>query len=207
MRVPKAICAITPICDSESTRYALGGVLFGRSNKKPVAVATDGRRLVHATWDEGLLDEFKDEPPPAPSRENMIVSGKTVKELASLCNGSKGANKKRFFLDEAAPAMRASFTEIGIVRVVETELIEGRFPNWQGTLATKDPLASVNVSGELALSTLKAVVSALECEGSMSVRLDVIPDKDGKPTMLRITGEHDGRSVTGILMGVDKQDC
>lgn len=206
MRVPKSICALTECCDSEASRYALGGVLFGRTKKRPFAVATDGRRLMHVSWDEGDLLEFENEQPAGDGRgDQQIVAISTVKELAGLCNGSRGTDAKRFFLDESTPNVTASFAEKDIKRTVETKPIEGRFPKWQDVLPTKDPVSSVRMGATLLLSTLKAAVAALECKGpDGSLVLDIMPDADGKPTMLRISGEHDGKVLTAVQMAVDK---
>jgi hypothetical protein len=204
MRIPKSICAIASCCDSESARFAMSAVLFGRRNKKPFAVATDGRRMIHATWDEEQLLEFPNEN--AGRITSLLVHGKDVKELASLCNGSKVADKKRVYLDESvAENVTASFTDKDIHREIESKPIEGRFPQWQDIIEDDKakPVASVRMAGTLLLSTLKAVVSALECEGAQGVLLEVMQAGDSTPNRIRISGEQNGKTVVAVQMGVD----
>lgn len=204
MRIPKSICALASVCDSESARYAMSAVLFGRDKKKPFAVATDGRRLVHATWDEESLLEFPDEH--AGQVKEVLVHCKAVKELALLCNGSKGSDKKRVYLDEAAAEkVSARFNEADIRRELETKPVEGRFPAWKDMLSCpgSKSLASLQISGSLLLSTLKAVVSALECEGAQGVTLEIMGDGESPASMLRIAGEQNGKAIVAVQMCVE----
>jgi len=62
------------VADRESSRYALGGILFERSaDGSPVAVATDGRRLVAYTWRE-----------PDPDNSTPALARATVHPLAPV---------------------------------------------------------------------------------------------------------------------------
>ena len=56
MLIPKWLfgAKITKLADSEASRYALAGVKLERSKEtgRPIAVTTDGRRMLAVTWEE-----------------------------------------------------------------------------------------------------------------------------------------------------------
>ena len=64
MLVPRTMFNLHEVCDPDASRYALGGVYFERAEDgSPVAVATDGRRMVAATWGEDPAEQY----PPRPA--------------------------------------------------------------------------------------------------------------------------------------------
>jgi hypothetical protein len=202
VRIPKSVCAIAKVCDPESVRYALSSVLFGRQKKKPFAVATDGRRMVHVTWDEDQLDLFDDEP--TARLAELMVHGRVVKEMPALCNGSKGA-AKRVLLDESSDKVCVRFSgPNGIKRLVEQQSVEGAFPKWQDVIVFDDSrvVASVRMSGSLLLGTLDAIVAILELEGAQGVTLDLMKNSDGEIDSLRIRGQQGNCEVTAVQMAV-----
>jgi DNA polymerase III sliding clamp (beta) subunit (PCNA family) len=195
VRIPKSITAIADVCE-DNARYALGGVQVGREKKKPFAVATDGRRLIHATWNEEDLPEFKDEPPPA-SRSSIIIPANTFKEMAKLCNGAK-AGDRRVFLDESNGEVLAKFSSVDVEREVNTKPVEGKVPSHHEVIDRKDePNAVLHLSGELLLSTVKAVVGALELAGSNAIKVELFGE------CVRMSGSKDGKEVVAVLMNVD----
>lgn len=54
MNIPaKTLSTLAPICDTESSRYALGGVRLERQGDSTCfAIATDGRRLTCIEWQD-----------------------------------------------------------------------------------------------------------------------------------------------------------
>ena len=58
MLIPKRIFAISKAAAKDQERYAMNGVCLQRTpDGRPLAVATDGHRLVVATWPEGKSEE------------------------------------------------------------------------------------------------------------------------------------------------------
>src|SRR5206468_3237806 len=49
---------ISKICDCDTSRYALGGVRLERDAEGPVAVATDGKRLIAVRWSEAPGEDY-----------------------------------------------------------------------------------------------------------------------------------------------------
>lgn len=67
MLIPKSIQHIVNICASENTRYAVNGIHLSRDTSsadaedhRSVAVATDGRRLLIARWQEPDIGDWPD---------------------------------------------------------------------------------------------------------------------------------------------------
>lgn len=54
MLIPQNVFPISKIVDTDTTRYAIGGVRLERDEEGPVAVATDGRRLIAVRWSEDV---------------------------------------------------------------------------------------------------------------------------------------------------------
>lgn len=203
MRIPKSISSIASVCEPGSARYALAGVQIGRENKKPFAVATDGRRLIHVTWQEDDLEAFKDEA--VGDRQSIIVPGEALREMAGMVVRVKevkggATKKKRVYLDESNGAVLARFSHNGTTRELRTEPVEGRFPKWHDVLPKESDLkASAKYKANLLLGTLKAAVAALEAAGETLVEIAIFDS-----TLMRITGEKDGKKITAVIMGVSE---
>lgn len=206
MRIPKALKHIARFCDSMCTNYALGAVLVGRSSKKPFAVATDGRRMAHVTWDEGVLEEFQDEPAGG-QLSSLLVPGDAFKEMAALCNGSKKSERQRFHLDENDPKVLAKFSHKQTAREFRTAPIEGRFPKWQDVLPKGEPVAKFRISAALLADTLAGIVGVLECKGSDGITIEVFPDSEGVPNFVVIRGKQNDRELVAVQMLVDQESA
>jgi DNA polymerase-3 subunit beta len=108
----RAVHATAYACDTESSRFALGGVLIDVTKGNPTWVATDGRRLscVETETDQAVDDS------------QTIVPARAVLVAATLAHGEGSvqveANKSdvRFTLDGAT---------------VTAKLLDGKFPRWR----------------------------------------------------------------------------
>jgi DNA polymerase-3 subunit beta len=107
--------------DFESTRYALGGVLFEIGEGRLTLVSTDGRRLASAS---GVIES---EGMPKPFDGKPVVPVKALKQL------------ERSITDDEAP-VRLSFQGTSAIlfqtdsAVLYSRLIEGRFPRYQDVI-------------------------------------------------------------------------
>jgi DNA polymerase-3 subunit beta len=101
--------------DSESSRYALGGVLVEVADGNPTWVATDGRRLacVETETDQAVDDS------------QTILPGRLVALAASLAVGDGSVQIE-------ADAKEVRFTLDGTT--ITGRLVEGRFPKWRDVL-------------------------------------------------------------------------
>ena len=178
--------------DAESTRYALGGVLFELSPRKVQLVATDGRRLAVA-----VAAHFVEEVPDWSL--SGVVPIKALKLIERACSDAENVGVS---INAKSILVR---TDDGVT--VHSRLVEGRFPRYQdvfpGThrsrvtvaasdlrrgveqaaIATTDESRGVNVDvgdGVMALSAQSADV------GSSDVRVPV--GHEGEPA--RVAFDH-----------------
>jgi DNA polymerase-3 subunit beta len=104
--------------DVESTRYALGGVLFEFSDGQLAAVGTDGRRLAHATCPAEAEGDA------TPPQGSPVIPVKALKLLERN-------------LDDQDPPVHIAFQSntAALIRteraVIYSRLLEGRFPRYR----------------------------------------------------------------------------
>ena len=121
-------------CDVESSRYALGGVMFDVDGSKLNLVGSDGRRLGHAVID-AAVEQWQGLPNPEPETEDgypenqIIVPHKAIKAMIRLCQHAKDSIATFRVID-------ASNVELELPRVgqVRTRLMEGRFPKYRDVI-------------------------------------------------------------------------
>lgn len=120
--------------DSESSRYALGGVLLELEERKIIGVATDGRRLA-------LMEG------PAHQVSNHSTNGTTtiipLRAMTLMEKVFGGGNEMRI----ATRENDAVFA--GYSTTVWTRYVEGRFPRWRDVIPTRDETVISLPVGEL----------------------------------------------------------
>jgi len=137
------------VCDNESTRYSLGGVLL-TENK---IVGTDGRRMHVGT----LSAQF-------PESSDRIIPERAISTLVELCKIWKDT---RIQVVVAAN----SITFIGQYWKFNSRLIDGRFPNWQQVIPSErdtEKTRDVYTSGILAQCADTIKRTALENKVALS---------------------------------------
>ena len=112
-------------CDSESTRYALGGALFEVENGKLTVAATDSRRLAVATAAIENQNEAK-----MPEKKT-VVPAKALRLVKSLAESSTTVNIA--FHDNDLMVSFGNST-------LYTRLVEGRFPRYRDVIPRKQPI-------------------------------------------------------------------
>ncbi len=139
--------------DTESTRYALGGVLFEITGDEIVAVGTDGRRLARM---QGQGKSIKGH---HTTGMTTIVPTKTL----SLMERSVGDKDEVVHL-----ASRQNDLLVRTSRcTIYSRLVEGRYPNWRQVVPKRDdPIRIVSAVGPF-FSALRqaAVVADAESRG------------------------------------------
>jgi DNA polymerase-3 subunit beta len=102
--------------DNDSSRYALGGLLFENDGKGHVhVVATDGRRMAKVTHDTDGAEQ------------SCIVPSRTAKIIASAIKGNEPAS----FSFDGAVWFRHNGTRI------YSRFMESRFPKWRDVIPSK----------------------------------------------------------------------
>ena len=138
--------------DSESSRYALGGVLLEMGDDTVIAVGTDGRRLAKM---EGSLDKVGNPKPETativPSRsmqlmERILPEGDTKVQISTRAN---------------------DLLMKGPSGVFYTRLVEGRFPKWRDVLPKRDKTNRIDIPVGQMYTALRqaAIVTSEESRG------------------------------------------
>jgi DNA polymerase-3 subunit beta len=139
----RAAKATTYATDSESSRYALGGVLVEVADGNPTWVATDGRRLacVETETDQAVDDS------------QTILPGRLVALAASLAVGDGSVQIE-------ADAKEVRFTLDGTT--ITGRLVEGKFPRWRDVLGEPEGEPTVIDVTELLSSVQSAAIVTSE---------------------------------------------
>ena len=129
--------------DSESSRYALGGVLVEVADGNPTWVATDGRRLacVETETDQAVDDS------------QTILPGRLVALAASLAVGDGSVQIE-------ADAKEVRFSLDGTT--ITGRLVEGKFPRWRDVLGEPEGEPTVIDVMELLQSVQSAAIVTSE---------------------------------------------
>ena len=129
--------------DSESSRYALGGVLVEVADGNPTWIATDGRRLacVETETDQAVDDS------------QTILPGRLVALAASLAVGDGSVQIE-------ADAKEVRFSLDGTT--ITGRLVEGKFPRWRDVLGEPEGEPTVIDVAELLQSVQSAAIVTSE---------------------------------------------
>lgn len=139
--------------DTESSRYALGGVLLELSDKQITAVGTDGRRLAKM---EG----------PAQS-----IEGHDTGEATTIVPSRAMHLIERALSDDDAEVQVAARSNDLLVRspraMIYTRLVEGRFPKWRDVIPQRSDAVRIDISVGPMYSALRqaAIVANDESRG------------------------------------------
>ena len=149
MLIPRnVLSALTVACDAGSCRYTMGGIRLERgADGRAVAVATDGRRLITAEWDDAKL--AADNPTvgdvstgPAPESEfaaaGAVIPMADCKSIAKAAKPTKrmaGARPATNYVAmgeaDCNGTVKMAATDGAAVAAVEAQTLEGRFPRWR----------------------------------------------------------------------------
>lgn len=131
--VPRSIAELATHTDSESIRYALGGIELSSTAIHTTAVATDGRRLAVVQWrtDRDRSDVDNGTKP-------TIVDAKTIKAIGKKrpCITARGKNPQSDRACIVASDNRLT-VEAGPT-TTETKPLLGRYPKWRDVLPIQD---------------------------------------------------------------------
>jgi len=136
----------------ENTRYAINGLLWEKTGKKLLLVATDGRRLAmaHGTITKG-----------GPDDQRVIVPVKTVHVLQRILSAAEGAVAIKFSSNQVLVGSGNY--------ALSSALIEGQFPSYEEVIP-KDNDKRVELSTEEFHSAVKRA-ALLTNEQSRGVQL------------------------------------
>jgi DNA polymerase III subunit beta len=136
--------------DTESSRFALGGVLLDVTDGNPTWIGTDGRRMaiVETETDQAVDDSA------------TIIPSRTIGVVAGMASGDGSVQIE-------ANSAEIKFSMDGIT--VTGRLLEGRFPRWRDVVGEQDIEPNVLEVHEL----LQAVRAASIVTSEQSKGIDV----------------------------------
>ncbi len=118
--------------DAESSRFALGGVLFEMEGNQVIAVGTDGRRLARM---EGAGESVGDH---QTSGSSTIVPTRAIQLI------ERALNDQDETVDVAA---RSNDLLVRTPRgVIYSRLVEGRYPNWRQVFPKRESAVQIDMT-------------------------------------------------------------
>jgi DNA polymerase-3 subunit beta len=169
--------------DTESTRYALGGVLLELSPHQITAVATDGRRLarqegpIHCVGDEGA--------------ERLVIVPTKAMQLLDRALGDNEDNLQLSAHENDVTLKSGRVT-------MYSRLVEGRFPKWRDVMPRRDNAQIIELTAGPFYSAVRqaAIVTSEERRGVN------FTFKDGRMLLLANGAEH-GESHVELPIAYD----
>lgn len=139
--------------DTDSSRYALGGLLLEVDGETLTAVGTDGRRLAKM---EGKISAVGN---PTLKANETIVPAKSMQLIERILNDDETAVK----LAARSNDLMMAFNE----GVIYSRLLEGRFPRWRDVLPSRSESTKINLTVGPMYSAIRqaAIVASEESRG------------------------------------------
>lgn len=206
MLIPRAIAKALPaFCDDSSARYALAGVKIERdAMHNPLAVATDGKRLLAIGWTEPETPDH----PPAHFGFSAIVAGKELAAAAQTNRpGTRAqrASKAAGYLDLDEQNATAERTPIiasngESTARLDAANIEGRYPRWRDCFPEYGhESVSVKVDAKMLAELLQAIAGCTEAQYA-TLTFNRSHDAHKRPVIVSAAGEI--ANAIGLLMPV-----
>ena len=220
MLVPKRIFAISKAAAREQGRYAINGVALQRTpDGRPLALATDGRRLLVATWREEKAADLPEgvmqgqDIQHTPDAEAHGLTQGVIVPLTAWAEAERSIPRKapRPILKHAAFGVEGRMVKIGasdleIAKRNDALAVAGIFPKWRSVLPRYDEdetvCVSVNPKYLAELAQTVADIAGDQDDGSVTLVI-----KDGKRPLLVVKETPEGAAI-GVLMpcGDEKDD-
>ena len=209
MLIPSQIFPISKICDVETTRYALSGVRLERDAEGPVAIATDGRRLIAVRWSEDVAY-------PSEVGDVAEVAGfETMIPKKQWDEAAKMPPKPSKYLSEKAlrnvlveePSANGTVRMLAADREKNTKEIkatvpQGRFPRWRDVMPKEQP-GSITVRLDAAYLAEVCAVLAKMVTNDSSRGVDITFAHEDRA--VTITKTLNGVSATAVIMPLCRQ--
>jgi hypothetical protein len=214
MLVPiNVFSAMFPLADRESTRYALGGIKIERTaDGAPVAIVTDGHKLLAYTWTEPEDHPLK----PVDETRNLAFSALVSAEaLAQVKSWKLAKNTLRLrpdldcvYIPESASAesFPISATDLVANFRIANAAADGRFPKWQDVFpvcytdpdyADRDSVA-ITLDPAYVIECCQAAAKLATSDDSRGVTF-TIPLDPNRAALIR-AHQPDGRKAAAIIM-------
>jgi DNA polymerase III sliding clamp (beta) subunit (PCNA family) len=215
MLIPKSLAPIAVAAATEATRFTMNGVHLTRlPNGRAQMTATDGRRVLRATWTDADAIQY---PTMLAGGSPLDPAGKAEKRLdaivpiPALLDALKAAAKSRHkpilahaVLEESSVngTVRLVATDMERVHDSKTRVLDGEYPDFSGVFPKRlKRLGCLNprLLGE-ALIAMAKIMEAEGCE-LPSVYVDVA-DKDSKGNPWVFTGKAGSIELQAVVMPI-----
>ncbi len=173
--------------DTESGRYALGGVLFefDHGDGKLYLVATDGRRLAAQELPATISGPVDFLP---------IVPEASLKDIAAMCKSEKGSVE--IWTDGTTFCAETSRG------VISARLMEGRFPKWRDVMPKTDNAVKLRLPVASVISCIKQ--ASVTCDDETSRGVDWL----GTEGLLKFESRSErGNSEVEMLIPATDESC
>ena len=218
MLIPSTVVksGLTVACDPEHSRCALGGVRVERDERGPVAVVTDGRRVLAVRWPEnGEHAEYPAglDAAPRPGFPGALIPMKAWIEAGRLppAKTPKPVLHNVVLEEaglEAGPDAEVSLgaTDLETTRRIQVKQIDGRFPRWRECVREYAPheAATIKVNAKW-LGELLGVFVRLTEAGNHEVALTIPLDADCWAPLVAKSVAPDGIETTAVQMPIGKE--
>lgn len=193
---------LSRLADESNSRYTLAAVRLERDEHGPVAIVTDGCKLMAVRWTEMDANEFPGfDCRPVPGFATTIPT-KRWDEVGKL---PPKKSPKPIITNVAVNETTANgrvemaATDLETVRKVETAVPEGRYPKWQDCFPRRAPEATVQIAVTAEhLSALMEVFSRGLAAAQGVVTLEVPLDPHG--AIVARSRNDEGVDTIAILM-------
>jgi hypothetical protein len=192
MKIPLHILKAMPACAEDiSDKYALGSIKLERDSNAAIAITTDGRRILVATWGDpgGAVDLLL---------PVEVVNRVSPKEL------KKDPRSLKTFADVDEDAQSITVHD----RQCETKaafVSEGKFPQWRDVIPPPEQLGTtIHVNGKLLYEIIRAVMAIAKDDYQHKVALRISADS----RMLEVSANSNdsGDKAWSLLMALGPTD-
>lgn len=214
MLIPSKIftAGISKLCDTEASRYALGGVKIERDSEgRPHIVATDGRKLIECTWAEPDASDY-----PAGwaldhvSEYEAIIPKKNWEEAGKLPPVRTPKAILRYVVLEEPTTngtVTLGATDLETDRRVTARQIEGRFPRWGDVFPHQQPHEQTTIAMDAGyVAEVCAILGKLADNGDGVPKIEINVPHDPSGAVVFRGRDAEGLRVQAVVMPIACED-
>lgn len=225
MLIPPSVFNAVGCASKDANRFQLTGVLLSReADGKPVAVATDGKTLVQASWKEDHATEYPVYPSNPVGHDSVpgyaaIIPSASCKRLAKMAVNPQVRYPilDNIALDEQASveskSAQFSSTDLDTVQRLDVKPIDATYPDYKVVIdgienSSPDHVTRVqtlDINPHILIQALQTMIktSALpkkECRVTLSVICEVNKAGESIPRPLSFTSKGDKVETKAFVM-------
>jgi hypothetical protein len=186
MQIPTILSKISKICASTFGDFSLGNVCVERDSDGPVAVVTDGRRIVSCRWPEDRSQKRKN--------FSVLIPRKQW-EMAMRMSPPEGSVEVEEPIGNDTIEVKPKGPDKESCKLTITKS-SGRFPRWRSVLFPHACMVRIAVNGNL----LRELLEALPLNDEMNSRVEIcVPANPTDSIIFKADGQN-SIEVTAAIM-------